>query len=294
MTTICDGAPVAGAVRALCGAQAERGLADMNDLELWHWAAARADLSGWVQERLDARIRHLLIDEFQDTSPLQWHALQAWLRPMPAPAGGAAAAACSSSATPSRASTASAAPTRVCSRRRRTLCRGAGRRVAACDHTRRNAPGVVGAVNASLDRGEGDFAGFRRAHHRGRAGRAGAGVRVLPRVERPAARAGGIARAGASADDAAARGGRHVAPDRGRQVACAHAPLIASEACAGRHLVVGAQASGAATGPTLCSADPACRARGSCRCWLRPRCGTWSRCSMRWPLRGTICRLRVR
>ncbi len=36
-------------------------------------------LSGWVQERLDARIRHLLIDEFQDTNPLQWQALHAWL-----------------------------------------------------------------------------------------------------------------------------------------------------------------------------------------------------------------------
>ena len=36
-------------------------------------------LSGWVQERLDARIKHLLIDEFQDTNPLQWQALHAWL-----------------------------------------------------------------------------------------------------------------------------------------------------------------------------------------------------------------------
>ena len=33
----------------------------------------------WLQERLDARVRHLLIDEFQDTNPLQWHALLRWL-----------------------------------------------------------------------------------------------------------------------------------------------------------------------------------------------------------------------
>ena len=47
---------------------------------------ATASSSGWVQERLDARVRHLLIDEFQDTSPLQWHALHGWLSAMPAPA----------------------------------------------------------------------------------------------------------------------------------------------------------------------------------------------------------------
>ena len=58
----------------------ERGLIDMNDLEHGALALLRdATLSGWVQERLDARIRHVLIDEFQDTSPLQWHALHARL-----------------------------------------------------------------------------------------------------------------------------------------------------------------------------------------------------------------------
>ncbi len=58
----------------------ERGWIDMNDVE----AAARrllgdAELSGWLQQRLDARVRHLLIDEFQDTNPLQWQALYGWL-----------------------------------------------------------------------------------------------------------------------------------------------------------------------------------------------------------------------
>ena len=37
-------------------------------------------LSGWVQvPAFDAQVRHLLIDEFQDTNPLQWQALNAWL-----------------------------------------------------------------------------------------------------------------------------------------------------------------------------------------------------------------------
>ncbi|RYY85985.1 MAG: DNA helicase UvrD, partial [Comamonadaceae bacterium] len=56
------------------------GWVDMNDVER---AAEKLlgdpVLSGWVQERLDARIAHLLIDEFQDTNPLQWKALHSWL-----------------------------------------------------------------------------------------------------------------------------------------------------------------------------------------------------------------------
>jgi ATP-dependent helicase/nuclease subunit A len=58
----------------------ERGWLDMNDLERAALALMTDPvLSGWVQERLDARVRHLLIDEFQDTNPLQWQALSAWL-----------------------------------------------------------------------------------------------------------------------------------------------------------------------------------------------------------------------
>ena len=58
----------------------ERGWVDMNDIERAALALLGDEvLSGWVQERLDARIRHLLIDEFQDTNPLQWQALWSWL-----------------------------------------------------------------------------------------------------------------------------------------------------------------------------------------------------------------------
>ncbi len=53
----------------------ERGWIDMNDVEraAQHMLSS-VDISGWVQERLDARVKHLMIDEFQDTSPLQWQA----------------------------------------------------------------------------------------------------------------------------------------------------------------------------------------------------------------------------
>ena len=53
---------------------------DFTDLE---WHAHRllvdADCATYVQVRLDARYRHILIDEFQDTNPLQWQVLQSWL-----------------------------------------------------------------------------------------------------------------------------------------------------------------------------------------------------------------------
>ena len=81
-------------VRALLVAFADykrsRGYADMADLERCALEILRDDeLAGWVQERLDARVRHLLIDEFQDTSPLQWHALHAWLSGYAGAGGGA-------------------------------------------------------------------------------------------------------------------------------------------------------------------------------------------------------------
>jgi ATP-dependent helicase/nuclease subunit A len=58
----------------------ERSWVDMNDVERAALVMLGDPvLAGWVQERLDARVRHLLIDEFQDTNPLQWQALSSWL-----------------------------------------------------------------------------------------------------------------------------------------------------------------------------------------------------------------------
>ena len=57
--------------------KAEARVLDFADLE---WRACRlltsGDLAHWVQYRLDQRIDHLLVDEFQDTSPTQWRMLQ--------------------------------------------------------------------------------------------------------------------------------------------------------------------------------------------------------------------------
>lgn len=53
---------------------------DFGDLE---WLAAKLmadeETATYLQVRLDARYRHLLLDEFQDTNPLQWRILRGWL-----------------------------------------------------------------------------------------------------------------------------------------------------------------------------------------------------------------------
>ncbi len=52
---------------------------DFTDLE-WHAhrLLADPDHAAYLQVRLDARYRHILVDEFQDTNPLQWQVLRSW------------------------------------------------------------------------------------------------------------------------------------------------------------------------------------------------------------------------
>jgi ATP-dependent helicase/nuclease subunit A len=53
---------------------------DFNDLESNVLKLLRDDTcASYIQARLDAKYRHILIDEFQDTSPLQWGILKSWL-----------------------------------------------------------------------------------------------------------------------------------------------------------------------------------------------------------------------
>jgi len=62
-------------------AKTQQGVIDFADAE---WQACRLLRSEehvpGLAEKLDARYRHLLLDEFQDTNPLQWQALSTWLR----------------------------------------------------------------------------------------------------------------------------------------------------------------------------------------------------------------------
>lgn len=60
--------------------KAELGSLDFNDLE-WHLHQLMHsnEHAAYLQTRLDARYKQILIDEFQDTNPLQWGILNAWL-----------------------------------------------------------------------------------------------------------------------------------------------------------------------------------------------------------------------
>ncbi|SEL89934.1 UvrD-like helicase C-terminal domain-containing protein [Roseateles sp. YR242] len=134
----------------------ERGLVDMNDLERGALALlGDPALAGWVQERLDAQVRHLLIDEFQDTSPLQWHALYAWLSGYVGAGGGA-----SGQRPPSVFIVGDPkqsiyrfrrAEPRVFAAARDFVREGLDGVLLACDHTRRNSPQVLAAVNAVFE-----------------------------------------------------------------------------------------------------------------------------------------------
>jgi len=178
-------------LRELAAYKRSRGLADMADLERCALALLRdATLSGWVQERLDTRIRHVLIDEFQDTSPLQWHALHSWLSAYAGAGGG------HSGQRPPGVFIVGdpkqsiyrfrRAEPRVFAAAREFVGTGLGGAWLACDHTRRNAPEVLDAINQVFESAThaGDYSDFR--HHTTELGPvAGAGVLALPAVQRP-------------------------------------------------------------------------------------------------------------
>jgi ATP-dependent helicase/nuclease subunit A len=53
---------------------------DFSDLEAYTAKLMlSSDVANYLQARLDAKYKHLLVDEFQDTNPLQWKILLSWL-----------------------------------------------------------------------------------------------------------------------------------------------------------------------------------------------------------------------
>ncbi len=127
----------------------ERGWVDMNDVERAALVMLGDPvLSGWVQEKLDARVRHLLIDEFQDTNPLQWQALLAWLGSY-AGAGQAPSVFIVGDPKQSIYRFRRAEP-QVFRAAQAFVQNGLGGDLLSCDHTRRNAQGVISAVNAAM------------------------------------------------------------------------------------------------------------------------------------------------
>ncbi|HEX4842677.1 MAG TPA: UvrD-helicase domain-containing protein [Limnobacter sp.] len=58
----------------------EQGLCDFDDLESTALGLMMQDEQrAYMLQKLDARVRHLLVDEFQDTNPVQWSILRHWL-----------------------------------------------------------------------------------------------------------------------------------------------------------------------------------------------------------------------
>ena len=170
----------------------DNGWVDMADVERGAVALLSDPVaSGWVQERLDQRVRHLLIDEFQDTNPLQWQALQAWLAAYTG-AGERPGVFIVGDPKQSIYRFRRAEP-QVFRAAQRFITEGLGGHLLACDHTRRSAQAVLATVNAvlaelSARRGWDDL----RPHTS--AEQATGAVLRLPRVERPPAapRSGGI------------------------------------------------------------------------------------------------------
>ncbi len=107
---------------------------DFTDLE-WHALRLLADPehAAYMQARLDARYRHILLDEFQDTNALQWQVLQSWLAAYGPSDGGRArnrsSDRCSSSVTRSSRSTGFAAPSPVSSTPPSSCCSATLRRI---------------------------------------------------------------------------------------------------------------------------------------------------------------------
>ena len=137
------------------GFKREQGWVDMNDVE----GAARrllgdAELSGWLQQRLDARLRHVLIDEFQDTNPLQWQALYGWLSGYAGAGPGEAPSVFLVGDHKQSIYRFRRAEPQVFRAAQDFVREGLDGALLSCDHTRRCAPAVVKALNGVMQEAE--------------------------------------------------------------------------------------------------------------------------------------------
>ncbi len=151
-------------IAAFAALKRERGWIDMTDVERAAMVLLSDPvMSGWVQERLDSHVRHLLIDEFQDTNPLQWHALLSWLGSYSGATGSAPSVFIVGDPKQSIYRFRRAEP-QVFRAAQAFVADGLGGDLLSCDHTRRNAPQVMDVVNTVMTAaGERDrYEGFRK------------------------------------------------------------------------------------------------------------------------------------
>ena len=134
-------------IAAFSALKRERGWIDMADVERAAMVLLSDPvMSGWVQERLDSRVRHLLIDEFQDTNPLQWHALLSWLGSYSGATSSAPSVFIVGDPKQSIYRFRRAEP-QVFRAAQAFVADGLGGDLLSCDHTRRNAMQVIEVVN---------------------------------------------------------------------------------------------------------------------------------------------------
>jgi ATP-dependent helicase/nuclease subunit A len=142
----------------------EGGYIDMVDLERGADHLLRDEtLAAWVQQRLDQQLRHVLIDEFQDTSPLQWRALREWLVSYAGAGGGSDIKVFIVGDPKQSIYRFRRAEPRVFLAAKEFVSQTLGGALLACDHTRRNAPGIIRGLNQVMTplASEGFFTGFR-------------------------------------------------------------------------------------------------------------------------------------
>ena len=130
----------------------QRSWVDMNDLEAAaSHLLADGQVAAWIQQRLDQRVQHLLVDEFQDTNPLQWHALRAWLEGYAGAGGGGQGLRAFIVGDPKQSIYRfRRADPRVFAQAKAFAQAALGAPVLSCDHTRRCAQAVVQACNAVM------------------------------------------------------------------------------------------------------------------------------------------------
>lgn len=128
-----------------------QGVIDFADLESIAWRMLRdPGTAAYLQCRLDRRYRHLLFDEFQDTSSLQWRAIADWLQSY---AGAGERPSVFVVGDPKQSIYRfRRAEARVFDAAKSLLREAFGAREAGTDTTRRNAPAIVEALNACLPR----------------------------------------------------------------------------------------------------------------------------------------------
>jgi ATP-dependent helicase/nuclease subunit A len=138
-----------GLLDAFRQAKRAQGVIDFADLESIAWRMLRDPATAaYVQCRMDRRYRHLLFDEFQDTSSLQWRVIADWLQSY---AGAGERPSVFVVGDPKQSIYRfRRAEARVFDAAKDLLREAFGARVAGTDTTRRNAPAIVDALNACL------------------------------------------------------------------------------------------------------------------------------------------------